>query len=85
MTSLTVLGCSGFQPRSPHLTKSVAHADMGQVQFDRQEYAAAAKWFMEAEEAFPEQTISRLERCFEALGDYKLAYHYACKQRDKER
>ena len=60
-------------------------AAMGQVQFDRQEYAAAAKWFMEAEEAFPEQTISRLERCFEALGDYKLAYHYACKQRDKER
>lgn len=60
-------------------------AAMGQVQFDRQEYAAAAKWFMEAEEAFPEETIPRLERCFEALGDYKLAYHYACKQRDKER
>lgn len=58
---------------------------MGEVQFARQEYAAAAKWFMEAEDTYPEQAISRLEQCFEALEDYKLAYHYACKQRAKER
>ena len=58
---------------------------MGEIYFARQEYAAAAKWYMDAEETFPEQTIPRLEQCFEALEDYKLAYHYACKQRDKER
>jgi tetratricopeptide (TPR) repeat protein len=58
---------------------------MGEVCFARQEYAAAAKWYMDAEEIFPEQTLPRLEQCFEALEDYKLAYHYACKQRDKER
>ena len=54
---------------------------MGEVCFARQEYAAAAKWYTIAEEALPEQTVSRLEQCFEALGDYKLAYHYACKQK----
>ncbi len=58
---------------------------MGEVCFARQEYAAAAKWYMDAEETFPEQTLPRLEQCFEAMEDYKLAYHYACKQRDKER
>ncbi|MBQ3146501.1 MAG: helix-turn-helix domain-containing protein [Oscillospiraceae bacterium] len=83
---------SGDLTRSQALLESMENratprwaAAMGQVQFDRQEYAAAAKWFMEAEEAFPEQIIPRLERCFEAMGDYKLAYHYACKQREKER
>lgn len=54
---------------------------MGEIQFARKEYAAAAKWFLQGEEAFPEQTLPRLEQCFEALEDYKLAYHYACKQR----
>ena len=49
--------------------------------FAQQEYAAAAKWYMLAEDALPEQTLLRLEQCFNALEDYKLAYHYACKQR----
>ena len=35
MTSLTVLGCSGFQPRGPHLTKSVwPMPTVSQVQSD---------------------------------------------------
>ena len=54
---------------------------MAEVYFARREYAAAAKWYTQAEEALPEQTLSRLEQCFNALEDYKLAYHYACKQR----
>ena len=74
--------------RSQALLESMENRDtpqwavaMGSVCFARQEYAAAAKWYTMAEEALPEQTLPRLEQCFEALGDYKLAYHYACKQR----
>ncbi len=54
---------------------------MAEVFFARGEYTAAAKWYMAAEEALPEKTVPRLEQCFEALEDYKLAYHYARKQR----
>lgn len=54
---------------------------MAEVLFACKEYAAAAKLYLTAEEALPEQTVPRLEQCFEALEDYKLAYHYARKQR----
>lgn len=47
----------------------------------QQEYAAAAKLLQRVEEAMPETAVPLLEQCFSALGDYRLAYHYACKQR----
>ena len=47
------------------------------------EYAAAAKLLQEAEKTDPETAIPLLEQCFSALGDYRLAYYYACKQRKK--
>lgn len=79
---------AGDWARSQALLASMENRDtpcwavaMGEVCFARQEYAAAAKWYTQAEETLPEQTVPRLEQCFEALGDYKLAYHYACKQR----
>ena len=79
---------AGDLTRSEALLGSMENRDtpewavtMGEIQFARKEYAAAAKWFLQGEEALPEQTLPRLEQCFEALEDYKLAYHYACKQR----
>lgn len=54
---------------------------MAETYFARKEYASAAKWYAVAEEVLPEQTLPRLEQCFQALEDYKLAYYYACKQR----
>jgi len=79
---------AGDLSRSQALLESMENRDtprwavaMGEVFFARKAYAAAAKWYTLAEDALPEQTVPRLEQCFEALGDYKLAYHYACKQR----
>ena len=79
---------SGDLKRSQALLESMENRDtprwavaMAEVFFARKEYAAAAKWYTLAEDALPEQTIPRLEQCFEALEDYKLAYHYARKQR----
>lgn len=76
--------------RSEALLNSMENRDtpqwavaMGEVYFVRGEYAAAAKWYAAAEDVLPEQTLSRLEQCWNALEDYKLAYYYACKQRAK--
>lgn len=55
----------------------------GQVHLAMKEYEAAAACFREAETAYPSQTARQLEVCFRELGDYKMAYLYACKQREE--
>lgn len=45
------------------------------------DYRAAIQCYHRAEEQYPRETASRLERCYRELEDYKMAYHYACKQR----
>lgn len=42
----------------------------------------AARCFHAAEAALPRETAPELERCYRELGDYRLAYHYACKARE---
>lgn len=53
----------------------------GEVYLARQRYQEAAACYHKAEEAYPDKTASRLERCYRELEDYKQAYFYACKQR----
>ncbi len=53
----------------------------GEVCFAMGQYREAAAHFAEAEGIYPEQVIPKLERCFSELEDYKMAYHYACKQK----
>ena len=79
---------TGDLSRSEALLNSMQNRDtpqwavaMAEVLFAREEYAAAARFYAEAEDALPEQTLSRLEQCWHMLEDYKLAYYYACKQR----
>lgn len=79
---------AGDWSRSRALLESMENRDtpqwavaMAEVFFAQGEYASAVKWYLTAEEALPEQTIPRLEQCFEAMEDYKRAYQYACKQR----
>lgn len=43
--------------------------------------ALAVQYFTQAEALVPQQVYSRLEQCYLKLDDYKMAYHYACKQR----
>ena len=57
------------------------HRLRGEGEFGRQQFAAAAEHFREAEAAYPKETIPRLEACYRELGDFKQAYEYACKQR----
>ena len=81
---------TGDLSRSQALLSSMESRDtpqwavaMAEVLFARGEYAQAARWYAAAEESLPEQTLSRLEQCFQALQDYKRAYEYACKQRQR--
>lgn len=54
----------------------------GEAYFAEKNYAPAAICYQQAEQAYPKQTAARLEYCFRELEDYKLAYYYACKQRE---
>ena len=53
----------------------------GQALEAQAQYTEAVQAYMQAEGVELSLLYSRLERCFEALGDYKQAYEYACKQR----
>ena len=57
------------------------HFLRGEVAFAQGNYALAAKQFRLAEDVYGSQVYGRLEECYKALGDYKMAYEYACKQR----
>lgn len=56
---------------------------MGQALFAMEDYADAKDHFLCAQDAFPKESIPKLEICFRELGDYKSAYEYACLQRAK--
>jgi transcriptional regulator with XRE-family HTH domain len=43
------------------------------------EFHQAAECYLKTEN----QSLRRLEQCYEKLGDYKMAYHYACLQRER--
>lgn len=53
------------------------HLLKGEALFAKGEFSAAATCFQQVES----QALSRLEQCYEQLGDYKMAYYYAKKQR----
>lgn len=54
----------------------------GESDLGLKDYAAAARCFHRAEAIYPAETAPRLEQCYRELDDYKMAYIYACKQRD---
>ena len=55
----------------------------GEAAFKLGDHKAAAAFFHQAEDAFPGQTAQWLERCYRELEDYKMAYFYACKQKEE--
>ena len=46
--------------------------------FAQGDFRQAAEYYQKIED----QSLRRLEQCYEKLGDYKMAYHYACLQRE---
>lgn len=55
----------------------------GQILIEMGQYSRAVDCLKAAEQKNSDQAIPLLERCFRELGDFKQAYLYACKQRDK--
>ena len=45
------------------------------------QFEAAALCYHKAEHTYPEKCVPRLELCYRELGNFKLAYEYACKQK----
>ena len=48
--------------------------------FLQEQYSQAIEYYKQIES----QSLHRLEQCYKKLGDYKMAYHYACLQREKK-
>ena len=74
--------------RALHLLESVedkSGADWnflrGELYLTERDYAQAAKCFHQAEEVMGQAVFPKLEICYRELGDYQMAYAYACKQR----
>jgi hypothetical protein len=53
----------------------------GQAAFQQGEYQIAAAFFHKVEQAGDIGVYNWLEQCYQKLEDYKMAYHYACKQK----
>ena len=58
-----------------YLLRGLASLELG-------EFAGAAACLREAEQAYPQQCVPALERCYRELGDFQRAYEYACKQKN---
>ncbi len=54
----------------------------GESYFAYGQYEKAAACYRLAEDRYPKETARRLEVCYRSLEDYKMAYFYACKQRE---
>lgn len=54
----------------------------GRTYLRRLAYSDAARCFHAAEAVYPRETAAALERCYRELGDYRLAYQYACRSRE---
>lgn len=54
----------------------------GETHFKLKNYKDAAVCYQQAEKLYPMDAARRLEECFRQMEDFKLAYYYACKQRE---
>lgn len=53
----------------------------GDCAMAQKDYALAVTYYQKAETFYPHLVYPKLESCYKALEDYKMAYEYACKQR----
>ena len=54
----------------------------GEIHLIHQEYAKAAQCYHKAEQEIPRKTNEKLEICYREIGDYKMAYYYAKKEKN---
>ena len=72
---------AGDAQRCVVLLEACEEQESRQWRYLRAEAAFAMGDYAVAAEHYPEDCYARLEECYRNLGDYKLAYEYACKQR----
>lgn len=79
---------AGNTVRAIHLLDAVQDQDnprwqllRGRTALAEQSYGTAAKHLANVEELYPKEVVPLLEICFREMGDYQMAYHYACKAR----
>ena len=53
----------------------------GEALFGKGDYSHAVEWYKKTEKSHSQRVYPRLEACYRELGEFKLAYEYACKQR----
>ena len=58
------------------------HYLRAEAAFQMQDYALASTHYRQAEQEYLAECLPKLEKCYQAMGDYKKAYEYACKQRE---
>lgn len=58
------------------------HSLRGEAAYREAQYREAINYFQGAEAVYPEHCYQRMEDCYRALEDYKMAYEYACKRRN---
>ena len=71
----------GDAPRCKVLLEACEDQHNRQWRYLRAEAAFQMQQYEEAIEHYPPDCYARLEECYRNLGDYKMAYEYACKQR----
>ena len=72
--------CAGLLALFPQPDDPQWHLLQGDAAMAQGNYQAALDYYLPIED----QALAQLERCYEQLEDYKMAYHYACKQRAKK-
>lgn len=58
------------------------HYLRAEAAFCAEDHALAEVHYRQAETEYPKKCIPRLEQCYCAMGDYKMAYEYARKQKE---
>ena len=76
--------CAGLLDAAADKTSADWNFLRAELYLTKGQYAAAAKCYHSAEPALGQKCAPRLERCYRELGDFRLAYEYACKQRETE-
>lgn len=83
---------AGEDARAERLLNAVENQDSpafhylrGLVCHRQRNYVQALEHLQKAESTAPEKTLPLLEDCAKELGDYQLAYGYACKRRERGR
>ena len=76
------VGCEAVLQAAQPPRSARWHVLRGDASMARKDYARAVENYLQAEPQYGSKLWGKLERCYSELEDYKMAYHYACKQRN---